>query len=172
MERRLCSLALLLVLATTLVVAVSCKGDPSPAVEVQKPTSEVGVIYVHTKTNVTWASEKAKSEMLDEMEVSTEKDFFNLYDAARVEVEFKEGYKAVVYYLLGGMGGTEELFYKVVDGEVSFYDTQEDMDKGNKKTGKGFFAAEFRLSSDFTTLQWIANLKEKCNVTLICTIKK
>lgn len=171
MGRRLCSLALLLVLATTLVVAVSCKGEPSPAVEEQKPTSEVGVIYVHTKTNVTWVSEKAKSEMLGEMGY-TEKDFFNLYDDARVEVEFKEGYKAVVYYLMSGRGGTEELFYKVVDGEVSFYDTQEDMDKGNKKTGNGFFAAEFRLSSDFTTLQWIANLKEKRNVTLICTIKK
>lgn len=171
MGRRLCSLALLLVLATTLVVAVSCKGEPSPAVEEQKPTSEVGVTYVHTKTSIVWASEEAKSEMLDETGGHTEKDFFNLYDAARVEVEFKEGYKAVVYYLLDGMGDTEELFYKVVDGEVSFYDTQTDMDK-DKKTDKGFFAAEFRLSSDFTKLQWIANLEDKCNVTLICTIKK
>lgn len=172
MGRRLCSLALLLVLATTLVVAVSCKGEPSPAVEEQKPTSEVGVIYVHTKTNVTWVSEKAKSEMIDEMGGYTEKDFFNLYDVSRVEVEFKEGCKAVVYYFMGERGDTEELFYKVVDGEVSFYNTQEDMDKGNKKTDKGFFVAEFRLSSDFTKLQWIANLEDKCNVTLICTIKK
>ncbi len=165
---RFVSMMLLLVLAMTLVVAVSCKGDPK--VEEQKPTSEVGVTYVHTKTSIVWASDKAKAEELDKMEC-TEETFFNMYDSSKVEVEFREGNKAMVVYDLSGKGEIENLFYKVVDGKVSFYDTQEDMDKSNKKTDKGFFAAEFRLSSDFTTLQWIA-ATETCKVTLICTIKK
>lgn len=156
-RRKLYSLVLLFVLAMTLVVAVSCKGDPK--VEEESLTSEVGVTYVHTDTKVTWASEEAKNEK-----------FEDAFKSSTVIVEFKEGNSATVVYSIEEKGETKNLFYKVIDGKVFFYETKDDM-VNNKEKNDGWFAAEFKLSNDFTKFQWIA-ADEKCNITLTCTVKK
>ena len=109
--------------------------------------------------------------MLEEMEM-TEDAFFNIYDQATLEVKFLAENKATVVYNLGGGGSLINLYYKVENRTVTFYSTEEDMQNGNVKTDVGVFAAQFKLSEDYKTLQWIAEVPNKYNITLNCTITK
>ena len=133
-------------------------------------TSEVGQSYAHTKTAITYASDEVKAEILDEME-KTEKQFYDVYDQATLEVKFLADNKATITYNMAGRGEVLNLLYKVESGIVTFYDTEEDMESGNAKTDRGIFSAQFKLSTDFRTLYWIADMAGKCKVTLDCTIK-
>ena len=168
--------AIMLTFTLALFSLVACggkEGDNSSDSEKESPaiTSEVGLTYAHTKTNVTWASDEAKATMLDEMEC-TEEEFSNLYETTALDVKFLDGGKATITYSMGGRGEIFNVFYKNEKGSVTFYDTQEDLLNGKVKTDKGLFAAEFKLSDDYKTLFWIAEMKNVCNVTLDCTIKK
>ena len=180
MKKRFFSIAtvvLLLVLALSVMVACGDKGNGNQnstqtgGQEETPITSEVGLTYVHTKTTITFASDEAKATMLDEMEC-TEETFFNLYDQATLEVKFLAENKTTVVYNLGGGGSLINLYYKVENRIVTFYSTEEDMQNGNAKTDVGVFAAQFKLSEDYKTLQWIAEVPNKYNITLNCTIAK
>ena len=183
MKKRFFSIAtvvLLLVLALSVMVACGDKengtqtdgSQESSGEQEETPiTSEVGLTYVHTKTTITFASDEAKATMLDEMEC-TEETFFNLYDQATLEVKFLAENKTTVVYNLGGGGSLINLYYKVENRIVTFYSTEEDMQNGNAKTDVGVFAAQFKLSEDYKTLQWIAEVPNKYNITLNCTIAK
>lgn len=168
---------LVLVFALSVMVACGDKGNGNQngtqtGEQEETPiTSEVGLTYVHTKTTITFASDEAKATMLDEMEC-TEETFFNLYDQATLEVKFLAENKAAVVYNLGGGGSLINLYYKVENRIVTFYSTEEDMQNGNAKTDVGVFAAQFKLSEDYKTLQWIAEVPNKYNITLNCTIAK
>ncbi len=141
-------------------------GEEEPAI-----TSEVGLTYEHTKTTMQWASDEAKAAKLAEMEID-EATFFGIYDQATLEVKFLEENKAIIIYLLGGRGGTDNIFYKIEDGIVTFYDTQEDLNAGKAKTDNGIYAGKYKLSDDYKTLQWIAEMPGSCTITFVCTIKK
>ena len=180
MKKRFFSIAtvvLLLVLALSVMVACGDKGNGNQngtqtgGQEETPITSEVGLTYVHTKTTITFASDEVKATMLDEMEC-TEETFFNLYDQTVLDVKFLAENKATVIYNMGGNGEVLNLYYKVESGIVTFYDTEEDMRNGNVKTDGGVFAAQFKLSEDYKTLQWIAEVPNKYNITLNCTIAK
>jgi len=187
------TLVLVLVLALSIMVACSDKGEGNQTGaqtggsqegggeqggsqegggQQETPiTSEVGLEYAHTKTTITYASDEAKAEMLEEMEM-TEDAFFNIYDQSVLDVKFLAENKATVIYNMGGRGEVLNLYYKVESGIVSFYSTEEDMQNGNVKTDRGIFSAQFKLSEDYKTLQWIADMTDKCNVALDCTIAK
>ncbi len=180
MKKRFFSIAtvvLLLVLALSVMVACGDKGNGNQngtqtgGQEETPITSEVGLKYEHTNTTITYASDEAKAEMLEEMEM-TETEIFNFYDQATLEVKFLAENKTTVVYNLGGRGEGLNLYYKVESGIVSFYSTEEDMQNGNVKTDGGVFAAQFKLSEDYKTLQWIAEVPNKYNITLNCTIAK
>ena len=134
-------------------------------------TSEIGSTYSHTKTTITFASDEVKATMLDEMGC-TEEAFFGLYDQTILDVRFLAGNRATMTYNMGGNGEVLNLYYKAEGGTVTFYDTEEDMQNGKAKADRGVFAAQFRLSEDYKTLQWIADMEGMCNVTLDCTIRK
>ena len=134
-------------------------------------TSEVGLTYSHTKTDIKWVSDEAKKTMLDEMEC-TEKQFFDVYDQTTLEVKFLAGNEASFTYKMGGKGESISLFYKKDGDKITFYDTREDFEKDNAKTDKGVFAGRFELSSDYKTLYWIAEVDGACEITLDCTAKK
>lgn len=180
MKKRFFSIAtvvLLLVLALSVMVACGDKGNENQngtqtgGQEETPITSEVGLKYEHTKTTITYASDEAKAEMLDEMEM-TEDEFFNVYDQAVLDVKFLADNKATVVFNMDGGGSLINLYYKVEGGIVRFYSTEEDMINGNAKTDNGVLAAQFKLSDDYKTLQWIAEVPNKYNITLNCTIAK
>ncbi len=171
------TVVLLLALALSVMVACGDKGNGNQngtqtgGQEETPITSEVGLKYGHTKTTVTYASDEAKEKMLKEMEMTTE-EFFNFYDQAMLDVQFLAKNKATVVYNIGGSGEALNLYYKAEGRIVTFYDTEEDMQKENVKTDRGVFAAQFKLSDDYKTLQWIAKEEGLYKVVLDCGLLK
>ena len=145
-------------------------GSISNTSEERVITSEVNMTYNHTKTEIKWASEEIKKEQLEKMEID-EETFFNNYDSSKLEVSFFENNKAEVIFSMSINSGVCRVFYTKQNQAITFYDTEEDIEKNNPKTDSGIFSGKFNLSSDYKTLFWIAEMPDILTVTLSCTIK-
>lgn len=149
---------------------------PSESIsETQKIQSEVGMTYRHTNkdtdTQVIWASEEVKKAQLEEMGID-EETFLNAYKNSAIEVKFLADNKTIVSYNLFGNGNVENLFYKKTGQVISFFDSLEDMEKGNQKVDNGIFTGQFVIASDYTSLSVVANLENVFKITLICNISQ
>ena len=101
-----------------------------------------------------------------------EETFLNGYKNATSEIKFLADNKATTYYNLLGNEEVENLFYKKTAKVVLFFDSLEDMEKGNQKVDNGIFTGQFVIASDYTSLTIVVNLENVFKITLICNVSQ
>lgn len=101
-----------------------------------------------------------------------EETFLNGHKNATIEVKFLADNKATTYYNLLGDEEIEICFIKKLSKLFYFFDSLEDMKKGNQKVDIGIFAGQFVIASDYTSLSIVVNLENVFKITLICNISQ